>query len=61
MLFEVYRFRENVVLGECELPELKIREIVMTMANSERWQGPSYDITRNNCKHFHGIYHAAIF
>jgi len=49
---EKYKFRESIELGTTRQSELAIKTLVHRMAVSPRWQGNSYDLTRNNCNHF---------
>merc|ERR1719378_1473486 len=49
---EVYRFRETVEIGHTGFSAKEVRKLVLKMSRWEKYQGPSYDLTRNNCNSF---------
>ena len=46
----MYRYRESIFLGDCDLSPLQVQLIISKMA--PEWMAPSYDLLRKNCCSF---------
>jgi len=49
---EVYRFRDTVEVGQTAFTAKEVHKLVLKMSKWDKYQGPSYDLTRNNCNSF---------